>query len=216
MSISIDDFLKNLYLLGLEGKKGVSGSRLAERLNVSGAAITDMARKLSQRGLLRYEPYRALELSPKGKAMALNIVRKHRLWELFLHQVLKMDLLEVHDEAERLEHNTSDKLAEKLSQFLGNPEFDPHGDPIPMTDGHLPRTRKELSLADTKPGRTYWLSRLQYRSPEVFEFYKRHGLAPGLQFTTFKKYSFDGSLEIVADERTFCKITLSIYRPNLS
>lgn len=201
MSISTDDFIKNLYLIDLEELRGVTGSRLAKRLNVSGAAITDMARKLSKRGLIKYQPYKALELSAKGRKMALKIVRKHRLWELFLHKVLKMDLLEIHDEAERLEHNTSDRLADRLWHFLGEPKFDPHGDPIPLSDGQLPPTAKELSLADTKQGNTYQLSRLQYRSSEIFNFYKRHGLAPGVRFTTLQKYSFDGSVEIEVDGR---------------
>lgn len=196
MSVSVDNFLKNVYLLSQERTVSATTSNLAVRLNISASAVTDMARKLGRKGLLDYKPYQMLVLSEAGRRKALNVVRKHRLWELFLYEVLNMDLMSVHEEAEKLEHNTSDDLAGRLADFLGQPEFDPHGDPIPDPTGELPSERGVVSLAEAEPGKIYEIKKLRYRDNEIKEMYDRYGLQQGITLTITRKFNFDGSVEL--------------------
>jgi len=133
-SISIEDFLKNVYSLINLGEKA-NTSKLARRLNVSNAAITDMSRKLARQNLINYEKYRDITLTTEGEKIALSVIRRHRLWEVFLHEVLGIPWEKVHDEAERLEHQTSDYLINEIDKFLDYPKLDPHGDPIPDESG---------------------------------------------------------------------------------
>ncbi|MFW6044086.1 MAG: metal-dependent transcriptional regulator, partial [Marinilabiliaceae bacterium] len=109
MSVSTENFIKNIYLLEQEGKHSVTSSLLARRLKISPAAVSDMVGRLGRQGLILHTPYQPFSLTEKGRKMALSVIRKHRLWELFLYKVLGMDLLSVHEEAEKLEHNTSDE-----------------------------------------------------------------------------------------------------------
>lgn len=135
MSISVENFVKTIYLqeqrLGEDTRTGT----LAKLLNITNAATTYMAKNLAQKQLVNYTKYQKLSLTSEGKSLALKVLRKHRLWETFLHQTLQLSLLEIHDEAERLEHLTSDFLADKIDCYLNFPVVDPHGDPIPSSDG---------------------------------------------------------------------------------
>lgn len=130
-STSVENFLKSIFTLRHDEGEKSSTTNMAMRLGISGPAVTDMAKKLSVKGLVVYAPYKELELTPAGLSLAVKVIRRHRLWEMFLYRVLKMDLGEVHREAEILEHQTSDSLLEKIDDYLGRPKFDPHGDPIP-------------------------------------------------------------------------------------
>ncbi len=196
MSVSVDNFLKNVFLLTQESPNPVTSSVLAERLGVSGAAVTDMARKLGKKGWLDYRPYQALVLSKQGQKLALKVIRKHRLWELFLHQVLGMDLMSVHEEAEKLEHHTSDELIEHISHFLGNPDFDPHGDPIPGNGGEIPSEKGVKVLTDVGENEEWVVKKLRYRNSETSEMYDRFGLESGMTLKVLKIFDFDGSLEV--------------------
>lgn len=196
MSVSIDNFLKNIYLLNQETGSPVTSSHLAGRLDVSVAAVTDMGRKLGKQGLVDYRPYKALTLTPAGKELALKIVRKHRLWELFLHEVLGLDLLSVHHEAERLEHHTSDELMDHISRFLGHPDYDPHGDPIPGIGGSIPSEMGVVSLSEIGENEKCVVKKLRYRNAETSDMYDRFGLKTGLVLTVKKVFSFDGSIEV--------------------
>lgn len=129
-SVSVENIVKAIYSSHTLGENVKTGT-LAEKLNVSAAAITDISRKLSAKGIIDYEKYKGLSLTMKGRRIALNVIRKHRLWETFLHETLGLSLTETHDEAENLEHQTSDFLADKLSEYLGHPDKDPHGQEIP-------------------------------------------------------------------------------------
>ena len=131
MSVAIENFVKAIYNNEKHDIANTKPGNIASKLGISSAAATDMAKKLDTKGLLNYEKYQKLRLTKKGEKMALNVVRKHRLWEAFLHKTFDMSLHKIHREAELLEHETSDFLAEKISAYLGNPKFDPHGDPIP-------------------------------------------------------------------------------------
>lgn len=196
MSVSIDNFLKNVYLLNQETGSPVTSSLLAGRLEVSVAAVTDMARKLGKQGLLDYRPYKALILTEQGRNMALKVVRKHRLWELFLYEVLEMDLLSVHEEAEKLEHHTSDDLINHINRFLGYPDFDPHGDPIPGVGGKIPPEKGVVPLSEIGEKETCVITKLRYRNLETSDMYDRFGLEKGLILKVNRVFSFDGSIEV--------------------
>jgi DtxR family Mn-dependent transcriptional regulator len=175
MSVSKDDFLKTMYHLHYDESKTATPSELASRLSISNAAVTDMARKLFEDGLIEYEKYKPVSLTPSGLEWALRVIRKHRLWEAFLHEVLDLPFSELHREAEMLEHSTSDSLIEKIEEYLGFPEFDPHGDPIPTKQGILPSTDDMIRLTDCSPG-VYMVSRLQHRNQGVSNFFASHDI----------------------------------------
>ena len=139
MSVSTENFIKSIYLLKSDYGLKANSSNLSKQLNISHAAVTDMSRKLAIKGWIVYEKYKEITLTPDGEKMALNIIRRHRLWELFLSSVLNIPVTKVHQEAEILEHQTSDFLIDKIDEYLGKPNFDPHGDPIPDFEGKLPK-----------------------------------------------------------------------------
>lgn len=173
-SISIEDFLKNVFLLINLGGKATT-SRLSKRLMVSNAAITDMSRKLAAQGLINYEKYRAITLTDDGEKIALSVIRRHRLWELFLNKVLDVPWEKVHDEAEKLEHQTSDYLINEIDEYLGFPEVDPHGDPIPDKSGNL-QSQDLVRLTDVKLPSNLILRRIVEHTSETMHFLNTNGI----------------------------------------
>src|SRR5262245_8863176 len=133
---STEDYIKSIYRLQT-GKKTVLTSVLAKHLKIGDGSVTDMIKRLSEKKLIHYEPYQGVTLTEAGKRLALKMVRRHRLWEMFLVRYLGYSWHEIHDEAERLEHVTSDVLESRLDKVLGYPKVDPHGDPIPDVHGEL-------------------------------------------------------------------------------
>ncbi|WP_298900929.1 metal-dependent transcriptional regulator [uncultured Psychroserpens sp.] len=170
MSIAIENFVKAIYKNDKHDTQDTKPGNIAKKLGISNAAATDMAKKLAAKDLLNYEKYQALKLTDKGTKMALNVVRKHRLWEAFLFKMFDMSLHDIHREAELLEHQTSDLLAEKISEYLGHPKFDPHGDPIPNADGEITTEDTSISLSDAIEGKTYTIARLMSDDKEFFDF----------------------------------------------
>ncbi|TLX74035.1 metal-dependent transcriptional regulator [Labilibacter sediminis] len=206
-SVSVENFLKNIFTLKEDEQKKASTSILAERLGISGPAVTDMAKKLSLRGLILYQPYKEIELTDEGLKIAIRILRRHRIWEMFLHQVLHMDLSEVHNEAELLEHQTSDALLHKIDQYLGSPEFDPHGDPIPKEDGSIRKHTNAQRMDKFKEGETCQVVRLIYGSGDMQEYFTYYGITPNISFQVIKIFSIDQSMEIEIENKT---ITISL------
>lgn len=178
MSVSTEDFIKSIYQLKFDFAKKASSSNLAEVLAISNAAVTDMAKKLSQRGLIDYQKYKEIVLTSKGKKLALLIIRRHRLWETFLSKVLDLTPREIHKEAENLEHQSSDYLISKIDEYLNFPKFDPHGDPIPDAQGIMPETNAIPLLKATK-GKYYIISRLLFVEQKVQDFFNRNGIRLG-------------------------------------
>ncbi|MEH6534772.1 MAG: metal-dependent transcriptional regulator [Psychroserpens sp.] len=170
MSVAIENFVKAIYNNDKHDIKDTKPGNIAKKLGISNAAATDMAKKLAAKDLLNYEKYQKLQLTEKGTKMALNVVRKHRLWEAFLFKMFDMSLHDIHQEAELLEHQTSDLLAEKINEYLGHPKFDPHGDPIPNADGEITTKDTSISLAEAIEGKTYTISRLMSDDKEFFDF----------------------------------------------
>ncbi|MBN1950939.1 MAG: metal-dependent transcriptional regulator [Bacteroidales bacterium] len=201
MSISTENFIKTIYMLDTsEGKDSRPGS-IASELGISYAATTDMARKLAEKDLIHYKKYQEIRLTREGRRMALDILRKHRLWELFLHQTFGLSMQDIHREAEMLEHQTSDFLAEKLSDFLGNPMFDPHGDPIPDKDGNIITDPGRILLAAAVPGETYMISRIYSSSREILEFCEMNGLLVGTGITIVGQFQSPQMTEILLHEQ---------------
>lgn len=212
MSVAIENFVKAIYNNDIHDIKDTKPGNIAKQLGISNPAATDMAKKLATKDLLHYEKYQALQLTEKGKKMALNVVRKHRLWEAFLFKMFDLSLHDIHREAELLEHQTSDLLAEKISEFLGHPKFDPHGDPIPNAKGEITTKDTSITLAEAKEGKAYIVSRLMSDDKEFFEFCAlndikyRNTLTVSKQFTGNKMTQISiGSNTMVLNEN-FTKI----------
>ena len=179
MSISIENFVKTIYLQEQRVGEDTRPGTLAKLLNISNAATTDMARSLAQKDLVNYEKYQKLSLTAQGKKLALNILRKHRLWEAFLHKTLDLSLHEIHCEAESLEHLTSDFLADKIDSYLGYPASDPHGDPIPCSDGEVKIESDAIMLSDAELNKDYLIVRLFSSDPDFFDFCVSHKFTLG-------------------------------------
>ena len=193
-SVSEENYLKAIYHLQEAGGK-VNTNALAEKLNAKAASITDMMKKRSSKGLLDYTPYYGFSLSSEGKKSALSVIRRHRLWEAFLANNLKFDWKEVHSIAEELEHVGSKKLIDKLDEYLGYPQTDPHGDPIPNSKGKI-RQLSAVILNQMPLHQPAEILQVTNQSDEILEHLKEKGLGLGTRIEVKKVFSFDHSLEI--------------------
>jgi len=144
-NISKEDYLSEIYK-NEDANGQIKANLIAEKLQISNAAVTDMLKKLKSDGHIKYEPYRGIELTARGREYAQNMVRRHRIWEVFLHQIVGLPWDKVHDEAHHLEHSGSDELINKMEEMLNFPAFDPHGDPIPSKSGMIPKQKKNVAL----------------------------------------------------------------------
>lgn len=197
MSASTENFLKSIYLIHIENLGDATGSKLATKLNITNAAITDMTKKLARDGMVKYRKYQRLELTPEGKTEALKIIRKHRLWELFLTKVLNYSWDEVHEDAEMLEHQTSDLLLDRLDEFLGYPKYDPHGKPIPDRKGNIPDTGDYLRLTECTAGVNYKIARIHPGTNDLTVFFRENNFRIGRTLTVERKYK--ESVEVILD-----------------
>ena len=197
---AIEDYLKTIYELA-ETESPVSTNRVAEARGVKASSATNMMQKLSRLGLVCYEKHRGVTLTDEGQAIALETIRHHRLVELYLTRELGYGWEEVHEEAERLEHVLSEKLAERMAAVLGDPAFDPHGDPIPGRDGSLvrPPTRP---MSDLKQGSVATVSRVDDGNSELLCYLDELGIRPGTEFTLLESAPFEGPLTIEVGAKT--------------
>lgn len=195
MSDAVDDYLKAIYQLGRESQP-VGTSAIAKRLGVAEATVTGMIRNLAGKRLLRHTPYRGVRLTPAGEAQARRLVRKHRLWELFLVQHLKFGWEEVHRHAERLEHATDDELERRLFEMLGRPSRDPHGDPIPALKGGGKEV-VPVRLATLKSGDRGEILRCLEQDAKFLDHLRRMGLKPGRRFRVSSVAPFGGPISLV-------------------
>lgn len=204
-TVSEENYIKSIYhLQQLSGL--VNTNSLAAEMNTRAASATDMLKKLKSKKLLQYERYRGFKLNEAGKKVALQVVRKHRLWEFFLVEKLKFDWDKVHAIAEELEHISSDELVQRLDNFLGNPSFDPHGDPIPDKHGKVPVIAQE-NLTDIPLKKTVTVSSVGNQAPQMLEMLKHYNIALGTQVSVLKRFEFDGSLEIKIIKQNPCIIS---------
>lgn len=197
-SEAIEDFLKAVYLLQQEQER-VQTSVLAEALSITAPSTTEMAKKLAKANLVVHEPYRGIRLTPTGERVALEVVRNHRLLELFLVQTLGYTWDEVHEEADRLEHAVSDRLIQRIAEYLGNPRYDPHGDPIPGPEGDI--MRRELTPLSAWPhGEKGVVARLSDQSSDMLRYLAEKGLVIGAEVEVVQSDPFDGPLTLLVNE----------------
>ncbi len=202
MSTAIENFVKAIYKNGKRDNNDTKPGNIAKELGISNAAATDMAKKLATKGLLNYEKYQELQLTEAGNKMALMIIRKHRLWESFLFKIFDMSLHDIHREAELLEHQTSDLLADKISEYLGYPKFDPHGDPIPNANGEITTTDTSIALSKAEEGKRYTISRLMSDDKDFFDFCSQHGLKYANSLFVSKQFNKNKMTQILVNNNT--------------
>src|SRR5436305_13189050 len=193
ISAAVEDYAKAIYALESAGGGPVSNNSLAERLSVTPASASAMVKKLGGLGLVEHVPYRGVELTPDGRRVALEVLRHHRLLELYLAQTLGVPWDRVHDEAEVLEHHISEELEELIAAKLGDPTHDPHGDPIPTRDLTIEEGATE-SLQALEVGERGTFARVSDSDPEMLRFLAEQGIAPGDSLEVIDKQPFDGPL----------------------
>jgi DtxR family transcriptional regulator, Mn-dependent transcriptional regulator len=198
LTAAVQDYAKAIY--SLETRDGsVSTTALAERLGVRPASVSGMLKKLVDLGLVEHERYRGVRLTDRGRVVALEVIRHHRLLELFLVENLGMSWDEVHAEAEVLEHVLSEGLEELIAAKLGDPTLDPHGDPIPSRELTI-ADDEACVLYDLEPGRTATFVRVSDAEPEMLRFLAQHGIVPGARLEVLERQPFDGPLYVRAGD----------------
>jgi DtxR family transcriptional regulator, Mn-dependent transcriptional regulator len=198
-SESVQNFLKSVYTLQQRMER-VSTNALADVLLISAPSVTDMAQRLEEAGLIDYQKYKGVLLTNTGEQLALKIIRRHRLIELFLVEELGYELREVHQEAERLEHAVSDRFIDALAQKLDDPDFDPHGDPIPAADGTI-ALRDLQTLIEYPLDTPAVVSRIKSNNPEMLQHIVDRGFKLGAQVMVLSRDPFDGPVIVRVDER---------------
>jgi DtxR family Mn-dependent transcriptional regulator len=190
---AVEDYAKAIYALEQRAGGAVSTNALAERLDVTPGSASGMVRRLVELGLVSHAPYRGVQLTAEGARVALEVLRHHRLLELYLAQSLGVPWDRVHDEAEVLEHVLSEELEELIAAKLGNPTRDPHGDPIPSAELVIEEEPTER-LSDQEPGTTGCLVRVSDSDPAMLRYLAELGIAPGDTFEVVERQPFDGPL----------------------
>ncbi|MCX2678878.1 metal-dependent transcriptional regulator [Galbibacter sp. EGI 63066] len=210
MTLSEEDYIKAIFLLSKDVEKGISTNAIAMQMDTKASSVTDMIKKLADKGLVHYKKYQGVRLAEKGRTYAAKIVRKHRLWEFFLVEKLNFTWDEVHDIAEELEHIKSEQLIEKLDAFLDFPRVDPHGDPIPDKDGNIAKVDKVL-LSSAKKGERGIVVGVKDSSSEFLRYLDKLKIALGKEITILNKEPFDNSVLIELDSH---KISISALTAN--
>jgi DtxR family Mn-dependent transcriptional regulator len=193
-SSSVENYLKAIW--GLARAGAASTKDVADKLSVSSASVSNMFVRLQEMGFVEYEPYHGASLTGQGRLEALRLVRRHRLIETFLLEHLGYSWLEVHEEAERLEHAVSDAFTERLAEFLGHPERDPHGDPIPAADGTLAPEEGTVPLSEVAPGDTVRVARVGHQDASQLAYLWEHELVPGRVLNVREVRALDGVVTV--------------------
>ncbi len=195
ISDHMQDYLKTIYKLSESGVE-VTTSAIAERMDVSAASATNMIKKLAELKLVRHTPYQGVELTPPGKKVALEVIRHHRLLELYLAESLGYSWDQVHDEAETLEHHISEEFEAKIAKSLGNPTHDPHGDPIPTREGTMDSASHESLAEQPAAGRSAVVCRVSDDSADRLRYLGELGLRPDVTFTVVERAPFHGPIRL--------------------
>jgi len=205
VTLSEENYLKAIYHLGKRGSLAVSTNAIADKIESKASSVTDMLKKLSEKQLVNYIKYQGVNLTESGKKTAASIVRKHRLWEVFLVEKLNFSWDEVHEIAEQLEHIKSDKLINQLDEFLGNPSHDPHGDPIPDKDGNIPEFQKIL-LSQINENVNCFCAGVKDSSASFLKYLDKHNIGLETSIMVQHKEPFDESMIILVNNQ---KLTIS-------
>ena len=198
MTYSEENYLKVIYHLSLTASKGITTNSIANVMESKPSSVTDMVQKLADKDLITYKKYQGVSLTEKGRLTALMIVRKHRLWEVFLVDKLDFSWDEVHDVAEQLEHIKSEKLIDKLDEFLDFPTEDPHGDPIPDENGEF-KEKPKVALSQTSVNQSGIIVAVKDTSSLFLQYIDKLGAYLGAKVKVLDKVEFDGSMELLID-----------------
>ncbi len=199
-TLSEENYLKAILRISQKSDEKITPTAIAEALGNNAASVVDMIRKLTDKQLIEYDKKKGVRLTQQGLKDSVLIIRKHRLWEVFLLEKLGFHWDEIHDIAEELEHVSNTNLADRLDQFLGFPEYDPHGDPIPKANGKLPKTFT-VSLADVKTGVTCKVAAVRDTSSPFLQYLVKLGIGIGTQVQVLERIEFDQSLVIRISEQ---------------
>ena len=199
LSQAVQDYLKAIFKLETGGL--VSTTEIAKEMNVSGASVTGMLKRLSSMNLVEYNSYKGVKLTKTGEKISLEIIRHHRLLELYLKEIMGFPLDKVHDEACRLEHYISDEFGDKIDKMLGSPTFDPHGHPIPSKDGQLPES-KEIQLTEAIGGNKVIIKRLSDEDKKLLAYLEERNLIPGIELSVIEKAPFNGPITALKDGKS--------------
>lgn len=208
-SFTEENYLKAILFLTMNGENGASTNAISMRLRTTPASVSDMLKRLAEKDLLLYRKYQGVNLTDEGRRVAMRTLRKHRLWEVFLVEKLGFGWEEVHDVAEQLEHIQSVKLTDRLDAYLGNPKYDPHGDPIPDKDGQLPKY-SELLLSDCDLGDNLLVRGVKDSSREFLEYLEKFGVGLGTRLTIIAKEKFDGSMQISLEQQRLLMLSQQV------
>ena len=195
VTLSEENYLKAIYHLAMRDNALVSTNAIAKKMQTKASSATDMIKKLSEKGHVDYQKYKGVHLTEKGRLAAVSLIRKHRLWEVFLVKKLNFSWDEVHEVAEQLEHIKSKKLTRQLDALLDYPTKDPHGDPIPDCNGNMPSTQK-LVLAKIENNKSCICIGVKDSSAQFLQYLDKHNIALGTTITVISKESFDESMTI--------------------
>ena len=199
-NISKEDYLSTIYK-NRDSDGIIKGNQIAEKLEISNAAVTDMLKKLSIDGFVDHKRYCGIRLTGEGEDYARNMVRRHRIWEVFLHQIVGLPWDKVHDEAENLEHSSSDDLINRMEEMLDFPEFDPHGNPIPNKNGELPEQSQGVPLNSVTPGTKVIVIRVNDISISFLNYISQMGLELNREIEVKEFLDYDSSILILIDGR---------------
>jgi DtxR family transcriptional regulator, Mn-dependent transcriptional regulator len=195
LSQTEENYLKCIYKLVDGTTAPALTNHIAAAMRTTAGTVTDMVQRMSEKQLVHYEKYKGVTLTDAGLAAAMQLIRKHRLWEVFLHDKLGFAWDEVHDMAEELEHVTSSALVDRLALFLGNPQFDPHGDPIPDAEGRI-AGRPQVALSTLASGDHGIITGVNEHSPAYLHYLQQAGLMLGVQIEVMEVVGFDQSMQV--------------------
>lgn len=195
VSFTEENYLKAIYKIAEKDKKPVGTNAIASEIKTSAASVTDMLKRLSEKGFINYQRYKGVNLSPKGSRLATNLIRKHRLWESFLVNKLGFTWDKVHDIAEQMEHIKSDELVQRLDEFLDYPKFDPHGDPIPNAEGKF-TLRVQILLSLLRKGDAATVIGVKEHDNEFLRFLNSKNIQLGTTLQILEKNEYDKSMTV--------------------
>jgi len=199
-NISQEDYLTAIFR-NLDEAGEIKPNLLAEKLEISNAAVTDMLRKLSRDGFVNYQKYKSIKLTNNGESYAKNMLRRHRIWEVFLNQTLGMSWDKVHEEAEKLEHSSSDELINLLEEFLDYPEFDPHGYPIPDKNGKIKKSKSVVAITELSENDIVKVIRVNDDVKNLLSYITKIGISLGKEIIIKDKLEYDGSVLVKIDNK---------------
>ena len=201
LSQSEENYLKAIYALSEDQNEAISTNLLSDKMATKPSSVTDMVKKLSDKGFISYQKYQGCVLTSLGNEIAVQIIRKHRLWEAFLVNKLNFGWDEVHEIAEQLEHIQSTKLTDHLEEYLGFPKFDPHGDPIPDRNGVFEKRNRSIALSEMIENQKGIVIGVEDGSSDFFQFLKRYEIGLGSEIHVLEKFNFDQSVLVNINQK---------------